>query len=139
MDFEGTVFKIMPATSGTSARGPWERQEVIFEQKTQSQFPRRVAVTFFNKADEVNRLHEGVTYVVSFDLESREFNGRWYTDVRAWKIEKGDAAMQAPYAAQPAVAAQPYATPAQIYATPTPDPVVPQFNAEPSATDDLPF
>ena len=87
MEFEGTVFKIMPATSGTSARGQWERQEVIFEQKTQSQFPRRVAVTFFNKADEVNRLHEGVTYVVSFDLESREFNGRWYTDVRAWRVQ----------------------------------------------------
>ena len=80
MEFEGTIFKVMPATSGQSARGPWQRQEVVFDVKGQSQYPRKVCVTFFNKADEVARLAMGVEYVVSVDIESREYNGKWYTD-----------------------------------------------------------
>ena len=86
MEFEGTVFRIMPATSGQSARGPWQRQEVIFDMKGQSQYPRKICVTFFNKAEEVARLTVGAEYNVSIDIESREYNGKWYTDVRAWRI-----------------------------------------------------
>ena len=76
----------MPATSGQSARGAWQRQEVIFDMKSQSQFPRKICVTFFNKPDEVARLVVGTEYTVSIDVESREYNGKWYTDVRAWRI-----------------------------------------------------
>ena len=86
MEFEGTVFRIMPATSGQSARGAWQRQEVIFDMKSQSQYPRKVCVTFFNKPEEVARLTVGAEYTVSIDIESREYNGKWYTDVRAWRI-----------------------------------------------------
>ena len=75
MEFEGTVFRIMPATSGQSARGPWQRQEVIFDMKSQSQYPRKICVTFFNKAEEVARLTVGAEYTVSIDVESREYNG----------------------------------------------------------------
>ena len=85
MEFEGVVYKIMPATKGTSARGDWQRQEVIFEMP--SEFSRKVCVTFFNKESEVARLKEGATYTVSVNIESREYNGRWYTDVRAWRVQ----------------------------------------------------
>ena len=131
MDFEGVVFKIQPATSGESARGHWERQEVIFDLKTQSQYPRRVCVTFFNKPDEVARLVEGQEYVVSFDLESREYNGRWYTDVRAWRVQgKLQEAAAAPdNVTTPAPAAAPMPTAEPAYA--------PQAAVEPA--DDLPF
>ena len=140
MEFEGTVFKIMPATSGTSARGQWERQEVIFDLKTQSQYPRRVAVTFFNKSDEVNRLYEGVTYVVSFDLESREYNGRWYTDVRAWKVQPKQEAAPAPAAPIAADPLAPSAAPAQSGFAPMPT-QEPAYATSTSAqeVDDLPF
>ena len=86
MEFEGTVFRIMPPTSGQSARGAWQRQEVIFDMKSQSQYPRKVCVTFFNKPEEVARLTVGAEYTVSIDVESREYTGKWYTDVRAWRI-----------------------------------------------------
>ena len=86
MEFEGTVFRIMPPTSGQSARGAWQRQEVIFDMKSQSQYPRNICVTFFNKPEEVSRLVVGTEYTVSIDVESREYNGKWYTDVRAWRI-----------------------------------------------------
>ena len=86
MEFEGVVYKILPPTKGTSARGDWQRQEVIFE--LPQEFSRKVCVIFFNKESDVARLREGMTCTVSVNIESREYNGRWYTDVRAWRIQK---------------------------------------------------
>ena len=128
MEFEGTVFRIMPATSGTSARGEWQRQEVIFDAQSSSQYPRKICVTFFNKPDEVARLREGAAYTVSIDIESREYNGRWYTDVRAWRIQP----KQAEQSAAPAGA------PAGIPPMPTSEPA---YATAPAAqeVDDLPF
>lgn len=85
MEFEGKVVQILAATTGTSARGPWQRQDVVFEMP--QEFSRKVCVKFFNKPDDVAKLRVGGTYTVSFNLESREFNGRWYTDVSAWRVQ----------------------------------------------------
>lgn len=131
MEFEGTVSKIMPATTGTSARGPWQRQEVIFDMQTQSQYPRKVCVTFFNKPDDVARLHEGVVYVVSVDIESREYNGRWYTDVRAWRVQPKQTEQVTP--AAPMAATVPMSAP-----LPTEEPSYATSSAA-QEIDDLPF
>lgn len=85
MDFEGVVFKKLPATEGESARGKWVRQDVVFE--VPGDFTRKIVVTFFNKADEVASLVEGATYTVSINIDAREYNGRWYNDIRAWRIQ----------------------------------------------------
>lgn len=130
MEFEGTVFKIMPATSGQSARGAWQRQEVIFDMKSQSQYPRKICVTFFNKPEEVARLSVGVEYNVSIDIESREYNGKWYTDVRAWRIVAKEQT-----APSPASGINP---PAYNSPMPTQEPVYAQ-NVAVQEVDDLPF
>ena len=85
MEFEGKVLEIRPATRGTSARGEWQRQEVIFEMP--QEFSRKICVTFFNKEADVAKLRVGALYTVSVNVESREYNGRWYTDVREWRIQ----------------------------------------------------
>ena len=77
MEFEGTVYKIMPVTKGTSARGDWQRQDVVFEMNEGS-FARKICVTFFNKPEDVARLKEGAAYTVSVNIESREYNGRYH-------------------------------------------------------------
>lgn len=85
MEFEGIVFKKLPVTKGVSARGEWQRQDVVFE--LPGEFSRKVCVTFFNKPTDADSLKEGQTYVVSVNIESREYNGKWYTDVRAWRVQ----------------------------------------------------
>ena len=90
MEFEGVVYKILPLTQGTSARGEWQRQDVVFE--LPSEFSRKICVTFFNKPSDVAKLREGATYTVSVNVESREYNGRWYTDVRAWRLQPKETA-----------------------------------------------
>ncbi len=122
MEFEGKVYKILPPTSGTSARGEWKRQDVVFEMP--QEFSRKICVTFFNKESEVAQLHEGMAYMVSVNVESREYNGRWYTDVRAWRI-------------------QPKQTEAPAQAAPMPEmpPIAeePSYASGTSEVDDLPF
>lgn len=108
MEFEGTVYRILPATSGTSARGEWQRQEVVFDMNEGS-FARKICVTFFNKPDDVASLQERATYNVSVNVESREYNGRWFTDVRAWRIQPKQAqtAQNAPMPDMPPMAEEP--------------------------------
>ena len=107
MEFEAVVYKILPPTKGVSARGEWQRQEVIFEMP--QEFSRKVCVTFFNKESEVARLKEGAAYTVSVNIESREYNGRWYTDVRAWRVQPKQEAVpaQAPTPEMPPLGDEP--------------------------------
>ena len=133
--FEGIVFAILPEQSGTSARGEWHNQNVVFEMKTNSQYPRKVSVKFFNKRDEVARLVVGAAYNVTFDIESREYQGRWYTDVVGRRIEPKEAAQmaQAQYSEPlPTAAPAPMAAP-----MPTEEPAMPAQSA--AVVDDLPF
>ncbi len=125
MEFEGTVYKILPATKGTSARGEWQRQDVIFEMQ-EGAYARKICVTFFNKPEDVARLQEGAAFTVSVNIESREYNGRWYTDIREWRIQpkQTDAPAGAPMPDMPPLAAEP------SYAA------APAASAE---VDDLPF
>ena len=64
MEFEGVVYKIMPVTRGTSARGEWQRQDVVFDYNDGGQFSRKICVTFFNKESDVAKLREGETFLV---------------------------------------------------------------------------
>lgn len=111
MEFEGKVLEILPPVSGQSARGTWERQTVVFEQPNK-QYGKELAVTFMNKAQDVASLRVGESYLVSFDIESRNYQGRWYTDVRAWRIQplQQNAAPAMPD--MPPFAEEPMATPA---------------------------
>ncbi len=126
MEIQGTVFRIMPETRGVSARGEWQRQEVIFEMMD-GQYARKIAVTFFNRPSDVQALAEGASYNVSINIESREYNGRWYTDVRAWRVLPADGSASAPQAeaASQFVAPTPAAAPAATSAS--------------EEVDDLPF
>ncbi|MBO7185594.1 MAG: DUF3127 domain-containing protein [Alistipes sp.] len=120
MEFEGKVIEILPAVTGQSARGTWERQTVVFEQP-QKQYGKEIAVTFMNKAQEVASLRVGETYTVSFDIESRNYQGRWYTDVRAWRVQ--------PMQSQPPVQDMP----------PFMEEPQPAYSAGAGVVDDMPF
>lgn len=106
MEFEGCVFKIMPLTKGTSTRGEWQRQDVVFD-IAEGTFSRKLCVTFFNRPDDTAKLREGATYTVSINVESREYNGKWYTDVRAWKLQPKEERPMAPAADMPPLSDEP--------------------------------
>ena len=86
MDIKGKVVQLLQQQTGMGKKGPWKKQEFIIE--TQSQYPKKVCLSAWgDKIDQFN-LSVGDLVNVSVDLESREYNGRWYTEARAWKLEK---------------------------------------------------
>ncbi len=88
MELSGKVIQLLPKKSGDSANGPWRKQEYILE--TRGQYPKKVCfMAWSDKIDEF-AIKEGEDLVVSVDLESREYNERWYTDVKAWKVTRAD-------------------------------------------------
>ena len=94
MELSGKIIQLLPEKSGESARGPWRKQEYILE--TESQYPKQVCfMAWSDKIDEF-AIKEGENLVVSIDLESREYNGRWYTDVKAWKVARVDSSTDNP-------------------------------------------
>ena len=130
MEVVGKIILKLPLQSGVSQAGNnWKKQEYVLE--TEDSYPKKVHFDFFgDKADQFP-LNIGDRVRLSFDIESREYNGRWYTSIRGWKAEAAAAAAAAEGAQQgPAVAA---AAPA---GAPVPPP--PAFNT-PEASDDLPF
>ena len=88
MELSGKIIQVLPEKSGESARGPWRKQEYILE--TEGQYPKQICFMVWTEKIDEFAIREGENLVVSIDLESREYNGRWYTDVKAWKVARGD-------------------------------------------------
>ena len=112
MEISGKIIQVLPEQGGVSKTSgkEWKLQAYVLE--TQEQYPRKVHFEVFGE-DRIKanpcQLDDVVT--VSFDIESREFNGRWYTSIRAWKIQQGvvDAAAAPAPVAEPAPVAAPQA------------------------------
>lgn len=91
MEISGKIIQAFDKIEGTSKAGnPWKKREYVLE--THDQYPRKVFFNFFGDRVDQYPLSVGQEVTISFDIESREFNGRWYTDIRAWKAEGGNAA-----------------------------------------------
>ena len=126
LELEGRIARKLPVQQGTSARGAWAKQEFIFEYQ-EGNFPSQICMNVWgeDKVRDLEKYQVGDKVKISFNLSSREYNGRWYTDVRAWRIEPAGAAQPAPQHAQSAPAPAPMPT-ADDMSTPLSD-------------DDLPF
>ena len=131
MEVEGKIIHVIGERSGTSKAGnAWKVKEYVLETINES-FPRKIAFDFFGDKVELYPLNEGDLIKLSFDIESREYQGRWYTSVRGWKAEAINQA--APAAAAAAAAPAPAAAPGGI--VPPPPVVEPMANN----SEDLPF
>ncbi len=125
MEITGKIIVALPEMSGTSKAGNvWKKREYVLE--TQETYPRKVHFDFFGERADQYPLNVGDVIKLSFDIESREYNGRWFTSIRGWKSEPAGAAAPAP---APAAAGQAFPEPPAAF------PAAPA----PSATDDLPF
>ena len=145
MEVVGKIIQVLPAQEGVGRTGnPWKVQPYVLE--TFDQYPRKVHFEVFGEERiKQNPCDIDQVVTVSFDIESREFNGRWYTSIRAWKIQQGD--MTQVNAVQPAPAAAPVAAAPAQPAAPAAQPMAPQepTNVDPfdasagDGTSDLPF
>ena len=98
MQVTAKLIQLLPLQTGTGKSGAaWKKQDIIVE--TPGTYPKKICVSIWGDKINTGVLQPGTVLDISFDVESREYNGRWYTDVKAWKIEpSGDAPASAPSA-----------------------------------------
>ena len=85
MEFQGIVKQVLPLESGVSKSGnQWSKASVVFDVTTNPQYPKLVKVSNMKKADVFAKLAPGTKVNLKVEIESREYNGRWYTEVSAW-------------------------------------------------------
>lgn len=89
MEIKGKINRILQPSSGISKSGnEWKKQEFVIE-TSGDQFPKQICFTLFNdKLNLLDGLQPGLEVNVSFSIESREFNGKWYHNINAWKIDR---------------------------------------------------
>ena len=136
LELEGTIRQKLGVQSGTSARGAWAKQEFILE-FPDGNYTSQACFTAWgqDKVQELDKYQTGDRVKVSFNLKSREYNGRWYTDVSIWRISPaGEAA--APSARPAATASAPISAPP---VGDIPAPTLDDMPADSAEADDLPF
>ncbi|NDV78383.1 DUF3127 domain-containing protein [Dysgonomonas sp. 511] len=102
MQLTAKLIQVMPIQTGMGKNGEWRKQNIILE--TDGMYPKKVCITLWGDKINESVLQIGNMLDVQFDIESREYNGNWYTDLRAWKIDIMGAGGQTPppaYGAQP--------------------------------------
>ncbi len=98
MEISGKIIAVLPLATGEGRNGMWRSQDYVLE--TGDQYPKKVCFNFFGDKIEQFPLAIDDVVNVSFELESREYNGRWFTSVRAWKADKNGAQATSSYAPQ---------------------------------------
>ena len=141
MDLTGKVIAIMEARSGVSNRtgNTWMTQEYVIE--VPGQYPRKMMFNIFGE-DRIKQfnIQAGEEITVQFDIDAREFNGRWYTSIRAYRIVQGDVTQPAAPAAAPAAPTAPTAPAAPVAPAEQAPVNVDPFDATAGdGTSDLPF
>jgi hypothetical protein len=141
MELQGKIIAALPERSGTSQRGEWKVQEFVLE-TLDSQYPRKMVFDVFG-ADRLQRFNIQVGQVVNvaFDIDAREYNGRWYNSIRAFDVRPAD--LSQPVAApvtQPAGVNPPVSPVPEGTAAPVAAPVTaPIAQEQDTSNEDLPF
>ena len=100
MQITARLFQMLPVETGTGRNGEWKKQNFVLE--SDGQYPRKICFSLWGDKIDTSRFQIGDMLTVDFDLESREYNGRWYNDIKAWKVEvaeQNSAGASAPEAA----------------------------------------
>lgn len=135
MEIEGKIIAVLPERSGVSQRtgNEWKSQEFVIE--THDQYPKRCVFRVFGseKLAQFN-IQENEELRISFDIDAREYQGRWFNDISAWRVERVGTTTASAASNANAAPATPPPPPA-----PTAAPAPAQPATEPATEDDLPF
>ena len=85
LEITGKLIQIDEPVTGQSSKGEWKKQQFIIE--TDDQYPKKLCFINWNDKVSLSSLKPGTKVTVAFNAESREFNGKWYTDLKVWKMD----------------------------------------------------
>lgn len=85
MEITGTLIQVLTPQTGTGKNGQWKKQDFIIE--TTDMYPKKICLAAWGDKIDISKFSLGQTVKASFDVESREYNGKWYTDVKAFNLQ----------------------------------------------------
>lgn len=88
MEIKGKITQILPLATGEGKNGTWKKQEYVLEIPNGNYAPKKVCFSIWGDKIDTFAIKENEELTISIDIESREYNSRWYTDVRAWKVTR---------------------------------------------------
>jgi hypothetical protein len=92
VEIKGRLLRVLDVRTGIGKIGEWKNQDFVIE--TQEQYPRQICIALWgDKIDMIKNFSIGDLLKVSADIESREYNEKWYTSVKAWQVEKQETNM----------------------------------------------
>ena len=122
MEIQGKIILALPQRSGTSARGDWKAQDFVVE-TLDGQFSRKMVFTVFGE-ERLQRfnIQVGQDVSVSFDIDAREYQGRWFNSIRAYDVRPvvNQPANAAPYGMQQPAGGAPFAPQQPVAQAPFP-------------------
>ena len=84
MQLSAKLIEVLAIQIGQGKNGEWRKQDIIVE--TDGQYPKKICISLWGDKIVDSNLQIGQQYKYDIDIESREYSGRWYTDVKAWRI-----------------------------------------------------
>jgi len=132
MEVRGRIVQTLEVLTGQGANGEWRKQSYIME--LPGTYPKKVCIDVWGPNIDNFQIKDNEEITVSLDIESREYNGKWYTNVKAWRVQRDQPGV-APQTAGVAASAPPPPPPASPNETPPPEKAGDAVILE----DDLPF
>ena len=120
MELKGKIIQKLDLQTGEGRNGTWRKQEYILETQD-ANYPKKICFHVWGDKIDQFGIQEGDDIVASIEIESREFNGRWYTNIQAWRVQKAAS------------------EDAGINQEPPQEENVPDFISDPDDVDELPF
>lgn len=94
MEITGNLLHILQPQTGTGKNGTWKKQEFVIE--TSDMYPKKVCLAAWGDKIDISKFTPGQSLKVSFDVESREYNGKWYTDLKAFNVQSDSKSEEGP-------------------------------------------
>lgn len=89
MEIQGTIIAVMPTRNGTSKTGKaWQSASYVLQ--TQEMYPKKIVFDVMNENITQFNIRQNECLKISFDINAREFKGKWYNSIKAWAVQRVD-------------------------------------------------
>jgi len=96
LELTGRLMRVLEMRTGMGKNGEWKNQDFILE--LPGQYPRSVCISLWGeKIEALKNFNIGDSIKAYIDIESREWNEKWFTSVKAWQLEKVEATASAAF------------------------------------------
>jgi len=88
MEVSGKIIAVLPIQSGEGRNGTWKKQDYVIEYDINSQYPHKMMFNLWSDKIDLYNIELNKNYRIGFDIDSHEYQRRWFNDIKVFKVEK---------------------------------------------------